>query len=136
MAAGVLRARARSCSLGVGVHASVTPGSDSTHDTSAAGLRCTHHRVTRHAAVVRMSRRYTALFNIMELPCTQVPVYLTPRDRLPVGVQVIGAHGRDHLTIRVAQELARALGVDRGLQPPPAALAAAWQSNTAPVSST
>lgn len=65
--------------------------------------------------------RYTALFNVMELPVTQVPVGLTP-DGLPTGVQIVGAHGCDHLTIRVAQELATALGVDHGLVAPPAAL--------------
>ena len=52
---------------------------------------------------------YTALLNVMQVPSTQVPLGLSTRG-LPLGVQVAGAHGQDHLTIAVAQELERAFG--------------------------
>ena len=56
---------------------------------------------------------YTALFNVMELPVTQVPLGLSDHRGargMPLGVQVVGAHGQDHRTIAVALELERALG--------------------------
>lgn len=52
---------------------------------------------------------YTAVFNIAEMPVTQVPLGLTDAG-LPVGVQVVGARGQDHLTIAVALELERLFG--------------------------
>ena len=54
-------------------------------------------------------------FNLAGLPVTQVPLGLDRRG-LPLGVQVVAGHGRDHLTIRVARELERAFG---GWTPPP-----------------
>lgn len=51
---------------------------------------------------------YTGLFNVLELPVTQVPLGLGSQHRVggaPLGVQVVSAHGFDHLTIRVAMEL-------------------------------
>jgi fatty acid amide hydrolase 2 len=58
---------------------------------------------------------YTAIFNVMELPSTQVPLGLDRRG-LPLGVQVVSVHGNDHVTIAVAQHLERAFG---GWVPPP-----------------
>ena len=52
---------------------------------------------------------YTAVFNVLELPVTQVPLGLDARG-LPLGVQVVGAHGKDHVTIAVALALEKALG--------------------------
>ncbi len=52
---------------------------------------------------------YTAILNVLELPVTQVPLGLDARG-LPLGVQVVGAHGNDHLTIAVAMELERHFG--------------------------
>ena len=52
---------------------------------------------------------YTALFNVMHFPVTQVPLGLGPQG-LPLGVQVASVHGNDHVTIAVAEELERALG--------------------------
>jgi fatty acid amide hydrolase 2 len=52
---------------------------------------------------------YTGIFNVLELPSTQVPMGLNARG-LPLGVQVAGIHGNDHLTIAVAMELERAFG--------------------------
>ena len=52
---------------------------------------------------------YTALFNALELPVTQVPLGLDRRG-LPLGVQVVAAPGEDRLSIAVAMELERALG--------------------------
>ena len=52
---------------------------------------------------------YTAILNMMEFPVTQVPLGLNDRG-LPLGVQVVGAPGNDHLTIAVALELEREFG--------------------------
>jgi fatty acid amide hydrolase 2 len=60
---------------------------------------------------------YTAVWNVLEMPATQVPLGLN-RAGLPLGVQVVGTHGSDHVTIAVARELERAFG---GWVPPPIA---------------
>jgi fatty acid amide hydrolase 2 len=52
---------------------------------------------------------YTALFNVMELPATSVPMGLDA-DGLPLAVQVVAAHGNDHLTIAAALALEQAYG--------------------------
>ncbi len=52
---------------------------------------------------------YTAILNVMELPATQVPLGLNSRG-LPLGVQVVGIHGNDALTLAVAVELERIFG--------------------------
>lgn len=51
---------------------------------------------------------YTAILNVMEVPATQVPLGL--HRGLPLGVQVAGVHGNDHVTVAVALELERAFG--------------------------
>ncbi len=58
---------------------------------------------------------YTCILNVLEMPSTQVPLGLN-RQGLPLGVQVVGIHDRDHLTIAVAEHLERAFG---GWVPPP-----------------
>jgi fatty acid amide hydrolase 2 len=57
---------------------------------------------------------YTAIFNVMEMPSTQVPLGLGARG-LPLGVQVIAPRRSDHLSIAVAMALETMLG---GWQPP------------------
>jgi fatty acid amide hydrolase 2 len=52
---------------------------------------------------------YTAVFNIAQVPVTQVPLGLNA-DGLPLGVQVVGSRGRDHLTIAVANFLQETFG--------------------------
>jgi fatty acid amide hydrolase 2 len=52
---------------------------------------------------------YTAVLNVMELPVTQVPLGLNQAG-LPLGVQVAGVHGNDHVTIAVGLELEKAFG--------------------------
>lgn len=52
---------------------------------------------------------YTAIFNVLELPVTQVPLGLNA-EGLPLGIQVVAKQGNDHLTIAVALELERAFG--------------------------
>lgn len=52
---------------------------------------------------------YTAIFNALELPVTQVPLGLDSKG-LPLGVQVVGARGTDALTIAVARALEDELG--------------------------
>lgn len=62
---------------------------------------------------------YTGIFNVLEMPSTQVPLGLSA-DGLPVGVQVVGPHGADHRTIAVARALEAAHGgwVPPSLVPP------------------
>lgn len=63
---------------------------------------------------------YTAVWNVLELPVTQVPLGLNAAG-LPLGVQVVGHHRADHVTIAVAQALETDLG---GWVPP-------WKSGRA-----
>ena len=56
-----------------------------------------------------------ALFNLLGLPVTEVPLGLND-DGLPLGVQVAAGLDRDHVAIAVAAELERAFG---GWIPPP-----------------
>ena len=51
----------------------------------------------------------TAVFNVLGLPVTQVPLGLS-RAGLPLGVQVAAAPGDDHVTIAVARALEQACG--------------------------
>lgn len=52
---------------------------------------------------------YTGIFNALQMPSTQVPLGLDKRN-LPLGVQVVGGHFQDHLTIAVATALQREFG--------------------------
>ena len=64
--------------------------------------------------------QYAAIWNVLELPATQIPLGLSARG-LPLGVQVVAGHGFDHLGIATAIELERRFG---GWVPPPATFAA------------
>ena len=71
-----------------------------------------HPRVApRHGATIGRAWVITpaAVFNLLGLPVTQVPLGLNPRG-LPLGVQVAAADGDDHLTIAAALELERRFG--------------------------
>ena len=57
---------------------------------------------------------YTGIFNVMQMPATQVPIGLDRRG-LPLGVQIAGPRHADHLTIAVALALEKDLG---GWTPP------------------
>ena len=59
----------------------------------------------------------TALWNVMELPVTAVPLGLGKCSQMPLGVQVVAAPGQDHKSIGVALALQEA-GI-AGWQPPP-----------------
>ena len=52
---------------------------------------------------------YMMLANVMEFPVTQVPLGLNERG-LPLGMQIIGNHGNDHLTMAAAMEAELAMG--------------------------
>ncbi|PNF23846.1 hypothetical protein B7P43_G13733 [Cryptotermes secundus] len=52
---------------------------------------------------------YWAVFNVLKLPVTQVPMGLN-KDGLPLGIQVVAAPYNDHLCIAVARELQKAFG--------------------------
>ena len=58
---------------------------------------------------------YTAIFNVLQNPVTQTPLGLDGRG-LPLGVQVVGVHNEDHVTIAVAKVLEEDFG---GWAPPP-----------------
>jgi fatty acid amide hydrolase 2 len=51
----------------------------------------------------------TAVFNLMGLPATQVPLGLNA-EGLPLGVQAVAGRDRDHVSIAVALELERVFG--------------------------
>lgn len=75
-------------------------------------LYAPHARVApRHGVpiLLPLGWAYTAIFNVLQLPVTQVPLGLDARG-LPLGVQVGAARGADHRTIAVAQALERAFG--------------------------
>lgn len=65
----------------------------------------------RHNVPLRMPFHwvYTGILNVMEFPVTQVPMGLN-RKGLPLGVQVAGIHGNDHLTVAAALALEKELG--------------------------
>jgi fatty acid amide hydrolase 2 len=52
---------------------------------------------------------YTSILNVLRVPSTQVPLGLN-RQGLPLGVQVVGIHDHDHLTIAVAEALEEGFG--------------------------
>ncbi|MEZ0049426.1 fatty acid amide hydrolase 2 [Mycobacterium sp. MAA66] len=70
-----------------------------------------------------------AAFSLAGLPVTQVPLGFAPNG-LPLGVQVAGRLGHDHLTIAAAVELERAFG---GWIPPHRTRANAIEARTAEV---
>jgi len=53
---------------------------------------------------------YTAVFNVLGLPATAVPMGLAPDEGVPVGIQVIASRYCDRLTFAVASELEKAFG--------------------------
>nr|CAD7424654.1 unnamed protein product [Timema monikensis] len=52
---------------------------------------------------------YWAIFNVLHLPVTQVPMGID-RDGLPVGIQVVAGPYQDHLCLAVAKELQKTFG--------------------------
>jgi fatty acid amide hydrolase 2 len=71
-----------------------------------------HPRVApRHGGTVGRAWVLTpaAVFNLLGLPVTQVPLGLNPKG-LPLGVQVAAADGNDHLTIAAALALEKRFG--------------------------
>lgn len=60
--------------------------------------------------------QYTAIFNVLELPVTVVPVGFSSRG-LPISIQVVGARGADALTLSVARALEQELGGWRLAEP-------------------
>ncbi|XP_027237585.1 fatty-acid amide hydrolase 2-A isoform X2 [Penaeus vannamei] len=52
---------------------------------------------------------YTAIINVLLFPSTQCPLGLGS-EGLPLGIQVVGNHYKDHLTLAVAGELEKAFG--------------------------
>lgn len=67
-----------------------------------------------HAMMRPFAAYATLVFNVLELPVTQVPMGLD-KDGVPTGVQIVASHGHDHRTICAAQHLERRFG---GWTPP------------------
>ncbi len=86
----------------------------------------------RHPWLRPIDWAYTAIFNALELPSTQVPLGLDRRG-LPLGCQVVGPRRKDHRTIAVALEAERAFG---GWTPPTRRRAARGASSFPPDRST
>jgi fatty acid amide hydrolase 2 len=63
-----------------------------------------------YAMLVPFHAAYTAIFNVLEMPATAVPLGLSATKGVPLGLQVVGNHGQDHLTIATALALEKALG--------------------------
>ena len=68
-----------------------------------------------YAMLLAMHSGYTSIFNAMEMPSTAVPLGLSVSRGVPLGLQVVGRRGDDHLTIATALALQSALG---GWTPP------------------
>ena len=71
-----------------------------------------HARIApRHRTTIGQSWLITptAVFNLLGLPATAVPMGLNARG-LPLGVQVVAGYDRDHLSIAAALELERVFG--------------------------
>ena len=52
---------------------------------------------------------YAAIFNVLELPATSVPVSIS-KNNLPISIQIVGAHGCDHIPISIACYLEKLFG--------------------------
>jgi fatty acid amide hydrolase 2 len=52
---------------------------------------------------------YTAIFNVLGVPVTQVPLGLGEKG-LPVGIQIVGGLNSDLLTLRIAEILEEGFG--------------------------
>ncbi|KAA0198027.1 hypothetical protein HAZT_HAZT009474 [Hyalella azteca] len=65
-----------------------------------------HHR---EPFMLPLNFTYTAIFNALGLPVTQVPLGLASNG-LPMGIQVVGGLKMDRLTLAVAADLERAFG--------------------------
>jgi fatty acid amide hydrolase 2 len=83
-----------------------------------------HDAPVRDYLRLRFPSGYTGVINVLELPSTAVPLGLG-RGGLPLGLQVVGPHGGDHLTIATALALEADLG---GWVPP--RIARASQAHT------
>lgn len=56
-----------------------------------------------------MNFAYTALFNSLALPVTQIPLGLND-EGVPLGIQVVAGYHKDYLGLAVARELEKAFG--------------------------
>ncbi|KPM08751.1 fatty-acid amide hydrolase-like protein [Sarcoptes scabiei] len=86
-------------------------------DDSILILPCLPERAPKHnGTFLRMTNcGYTAIFNIMELPVTQVNIGLGPKSKMPVGIQVVAKHYNDRYCLAVAELLSKEFG---GWHPP------------------
>jgi fatty acid amide hydrolase 2 len=63
----------------------------------------------RHPWMKPIDWAYTAIFNVLEMPGTQVPLGLG-REGVPLGCQVIAPRRADHRTVAIALEVERVFG--------------------------
>lgn len=62
-----------------------------------------------HPLLTPLDFVYTAIFNVLQLPVTQVPTGLNSKG-IPMGIQVVGPDLGDHLTMAIALHIERAFG--------------------------
>ena len=74
-------------------------------------LKCSDGRSVKYLEMLD----WVGFATMFSLPATAVPAGLTCRG-LPVGVQIVGPHGRDSLTLSLAQAIEEQIG---GFRPPP-----------------
>lgn len=53
---------------------------------------------------------YTAIFNILSVPVTQVPIRLSSDSGMPIGLQIAAAPFCDHLCLTLAEEIEQVFG--------------------------
>lgn len=81
-------------------------------DSTGVFIYPTHPTVApyhREPIIKPFNMSYTAIFNVLGLPSTAIPLGLG-KDGLPIGVQVVANHNQDRLCLAVACELERAFG--------------------------
>jgi len=83
--------------------------------------------------VLELPFAHQGIFNVLEMPATQVPLGLNSAG-LPLGCQVVSKPGNDHVTIAAALELERALGgwvSPKLAEEPSASRTASWKFSRA-----
>ncbi|QQP38268.1 Uncharacterized protein FKW44_018796, partial [Caligus rogercresseyi] len=50
---------------------------------------------------------YTAIFNVLGLPVTQIPLGISSKTRTPLGLQLVAGQNQDRLTLALATEIER-----------------------------
>lgn len=86
-------------------------------DGSILIMPCLPERAPKHSGTfLRVNNcGYTSVFNVMEMPVTQVAMGIGKRSKMPVGFQIIAKRLNDRYTLAAAELFAKKFG---GWQPP------------------